>query len=365
MIDSITIKNFKCIDNETLNFSPLTILTGANSSGKSTVIQGLLLGLKYLQYQSQDMSRIAQYRNLIDNFMSYDDIYNRRVGRKNVSIDVKFKMPDPLGLKYSRFDYDNNSDPTISGDSIDKNNTNTLLLLGNSFYYVSANRQGPASIEQVGFERLFKPDLSNMYSVFEQNKSEPIHESISNERAHSPMLKHQVSYWLSQILNMNNGIDAKVERIDSNFVRLEYEFEDIGSVSPFNTGTGTSFLVRLIILCLRAKPTDTIVIENPEIHLHPYSQSKLGEFFAYLAQRGIQIVIETHCEHLIHRVRYEIYKQRLNHEFATIHYKSSATTAFETIHINQGGHFTDPDGVERGFPSGFFDKSLMELLEIG
>jgi predicted ATPase len=84
-----------------------------------------------------------------------------------------------------------------------------------------------------------------------------------------------------------------------------------------------------------------------------------------MAAKGVQIVVETHCEHLINRIRYEIYRKVLSAKDAVIHYKPGARDAFETMLINARGHYCDAAGQEKPFPGGFFDSTLAELLEIG
>ena len=108
-----------------------------------------------------------------------------------------------------------------------------------------------------------------------------------------------------------------------------------------------------------------LLIENPEIHLHPKAQSRLGEFFAWLAQNGVQVIVETHSEHLINKIRYQVYKKILNSNNVTIYYKKSIKENFINININEKGHFINENREKIQFPSGFFDSTLDELLEIG
>lgn len=100
------------------------------------------------------------------------------------------------------------------------------------------------------------------------------------------------------------------------------------------------------------------MIENPEIHLHPAAQSKLGEFFAFIASAGIQLIIETHCEHLLNRLRYEVYRDAITPDDLIIYYKGGITDPFQPIHVMKNGKY-DVD-----FPTGFFDATLTELLEM-
>ena len=118
------------------------------------------------------------------------------------------------------------------------------------------------------------------------------------------------------------------------------------------------FLYELFPYKIKAKKNDVILIENPEIHLHPASQAKVGEFLAFIVRAGIQVIIETHCEHLIYKVGYEIYKKRFLKDDVTILYKEGIQNPFIVLGFKEDGKFT------RDFPEVFFDATLAELLEM-
>ena len=169
--------------------------------------------------------------------------------------------------------------------------------------------------------------------------------------------------YFSYITDLN--IILKIERITSDQVKVYFQQNDINKINPFNLGSGMSYLAKVLIICFLAKPGDVVMIENPEIHLHPKAQSRLGEFFAFLASKGIQLIIETHSEHLLDNLRYQIFKEKFSKDDVIIYYKDSAQTPFERIFISNDGHFATPEGKKRAFPKGFFDASLEQLLEIG
>jgi len=132
---------------------------------------------------------------------------------------------------------------------------------------------------------------------------------------------------------------------------------------PENMGTGLSYLFTILTICLSAKKGNIIIIENPEIHLHPKSQAKLGEFFAFIASNGIQLIIETHNDHIINKISYEIYKNNISKDDVVIHYFSIPYKK-TTIYINTKGHFIDEQGKPTQFPEGFFDATLKEVFEM-
>ncbi|MCC4821032.1 AAA family ATPase, partial [Vibrio lentus] len=118
----------------------------------------------------------------------------------------------------------------------------------------------------------------------------------------SKTLAYQVSRWLSLVTDTKT--ELKTESLSSSQVQVYFEDATLGHVSPFNLGAGMSYVAKVIILCLVAKKGDLVIIENPEIHLHPKAQAELGVFFSFIASSGIQLVVETHCEHLINKIRH-------------------------------------------------------------
>ncbi|HND20426.1 MAG TPA: AAA family ATPase, partial [Acidobacteriota bacterium] len=74
-------------------------------------------------------------------------------------------------------------------------------------------------------------------------------------------------------------------------------------VRPANMGFGVSYTLPIIVAGLLARPGHMLVVENPEAHLHPQGQSRIGRFLALLAAKGVQVLIETHSDHVLNGIR--------------------------------------------------------------
>lgn len=172
-------------------------------------------------------------------------------------------------------------------------------------------------------------------------------------------LRSQVAYWLNHIL----GTTVKTENIQDNIIVSYKGQDDIEYYSPLNTGFGTSMVFPILIACLTAKIGDTVMIENPEVHLHPKAQSKLADFFAFIAQKGVQIILETHCEHLIYKLCYNVNQGTIDYDKVVFQYKE-INKPFEAIYTDKKGRFVDEKNNQRKFPTGFFDATLTEYLQI-
>ena len=146
--------------------------------------------------------------------------------------------------------------------------------------------------------------------------------------------------------------------MNSNII-VTYDAEDLKGLNPNQLGTAVSYLSKVLIMCINAKKGDLLMIENPEIHLHPKAQAKLGKFLTIIANAGVQLIIETHSEHVVNKIQYQIFSQKFDAEKLAIYYKSDPKEKFEQVVIDELGRYS----VD--FPEGFFDASLSDLMKIG
>lgn len=348
MIESMEITSFKCIHHELIEFAPLTLLAGPNSSGKSTVLQAILLGTS--AHQSQE--NLVQLKEVVKPFSRFSEVYNRYDNAQAVDIVITGRgWPAPLRRTLrANVPAEEQTDPPQG------------LAYESTLFYLCANRVGPEALAEL--TRELKIGESGQYALgyFEQRKDKPIHKGLIVDDALARTLKAQVGWWLSFITGFEIG--PVVEKVTPFQVKVSFNTPDLGDISPLNTGAGTSYLLKLLVMCLCAEPGNVLLVENPEIHLHPGAQSRLGCLFAFLASRGVQLVVETHCEHLVNRIRYEVYKKKLHRGDCIIYYKPGAQNPFVRIDINNRGHYADVTGREINFPSGFFDSTLVQLLEM-
>jgi predicted ATPase len=336
LLNSLDILDFKCIQKEHFNFKKLNLITGVNSSGKSTLLQSIMLISHYF----------GKKKFITENFKNFDQIRNKYTNAKFLEINL-----------------DNNifKQDFVSPKPIVKKGSNYNITKDEDIFFLNSNRIGPVDIAPFRSDEFIGNSGEYIFSWYEQNKSEIISDELvcsSSKTLHS-----NVDYWLTKIADIN--LELKTEKTTADAVKILFKSDMLDNVSPLHLGVGLSYLAKIIIMCLLIPAGKTIIIENPELYLHPRSQSLLCEFFAFVASKGTQLIIETHCEHLINRLRYEIYKNKFSENDAVIYYKSSTQKKFEKILINKRGHLTDTDGTSRLFPAGFFDINLEQLIEIG
>ncbi|MDY4388100.1 AAA family ATPase [Pectobacterium aroidearum] len=344
MLTNISISNFKSLEDESLDLKPLTILTGTNSSGKSSVIQAIMLVLKYSSTPNMySMEELTRYLN------NFSAIRNKKVNAKEIKIsiidDTKTSevviTPDVIsGSGFMEYVY----------EPIGDNDKKELL-------YLNANRMGAQ--EQVAVtERRVGNAGEFLFSTFDKIKSLPLSDCLV-KFPDSKTIAYQLAEWMSFI----SGTDSELITENSGEkIKVSFKIKDLeGSVSPFNLGAGMSYLSKVLIICLMAKKGDLILIENPEVQLHPKAQAQLGVFLTHIAKSGVQLIVETHCEHLINKIAYQVYDEAYLKQDLIIHYKPSVDDNFISLRVDETGRYTDLNNKPAVFPKGFFDATLDDL----
>jgi predicted ATPase len=167
-----------------------------------------------------------------------------------------------------------------------------------------------------------------------------------------------VHYWLGEL-----GIADRVRVRPSGRI-IEFDIVDIQTKKRrdlTSVGVGASQILPVVVLCLLAEPGDLVLLEQPELHLHPKPQQILGDFLLGIAQTGRQLIVETHSEYLVNRLRRRIVEQGLEEEQDLIRLlyakRAKGATSFEELRPNKFGSFDE-------WPEGFFDQSPRESEEI-
>lgn len=137
------------------------------------------------------------------------------------------------------------------------------------------------------------------------------------------------------------------------------------STNALNMGFGVSYSLPIIVALLSAREGDILVLENPEAHLHPRGQRKIGELVALAAANGVQIFMETHSDHVLNGIRLSVRNKKISSDKVKINYFYEYLSE-EGIQKHEK---TSPEILEDGslsnWPEGFFDewdKAIDELF---
>ena len=377
MIKELQIQNFKCFQQSIpFEFSKLNLLTGINGRGKSSLLQTFLV-------LSQSASRNPDLRKLVINdellnLGNFDDIKNSDTPRgENIHFNFKFDSPfiDEVKIQYAE-----NPDQPLEAECVNieiKSQGRTVNLepkkkqwddivltfaeLIKKIHFVSADRLGPVKyVDKNNLPEFVHVGPRGEHSINILANSlnlANVNELLYKGNDAKSVIQQTVE-WMSYILEGAKIDIGGKEKESSVLYMLLNNKSNSYAYKPANVGFGYSYILPLIVTGLIAKPGETIIIENPEAHLHPRAQSKISEFFARVASCGIQVFIESHSEHILNGLRVSALNPEINikHDELVIHYFNESFTS-EKLSINEKGKIAN-------WPSGFFDQQEIDLSTI-
>ena len=125
---------------------------------------------------------------------------------------------------------------------------------------------------------------------------------------------------------------------------------------PIHTGFGLTQVLPIMVAALSANRDDLLLIENPEVHLHPAGQAAMGEFLAKVAAAGVQVMIETHSDHVLNGIRRAVKNHTLPSEDVALHFFRPRREEGRGGDPQVQSLILDADGNIDSWPKGFFDQ---------
>ncbi|NES00384.1 MAG: DUF3696 domain-containing protein [Symploca sp. SIO1B1] len=365
MIHSMRLKNFKPFADQFFEFKPLTLLSGLNSTGKSSLLQSLLLLRQSHQQRLLPNIGLALNGELVRIGTAQDALFE---GAKTEEISFEVVLENSLEGIW-RFNYDREVDVLNLASSPVVPEVYKSSLFNNKFHYLQAERIGPrAFFEMSDFQvrQLGQLGVRGEYTAhfLSINGLQVIpNSSLIYPEAKSLDLIDQVEAWMGEV---SPGTRIKINsNPDIDLMNLQYSYGDSNLYRATNVGFGITYTLPIIVAVLASEPGTLILLENPEAHLHPQGQAKMGELLALAASCGVQVVIETHSDHVLNGIRLAVHGGKLEPEDVQLHYfqrqekLGQAVTKVISPRIDRNGRIDQ-------WPDGFFDewdKSLEMLLE--
>jgi predicted ATPase len=182
---------------------------------------------------------------------------------------------------------------------------------------------------------------------------------FSHAKRKSATLHDAVVDWLSY-LGVAEEVSTSDEGVFGN--RLRVQTSGSGAMHDLtNVGVGVSQVLPIVVMALLAPPASFIILEQPELHLHPKVQARLADFFIALAVDGKQTLSETHSEYLIDRLRLRValsenaaIREAINIMFSR---KANVGTSLVNIELTEYGSILE-------WPDDFFDQAQGDVGRI-
>lgn len=358
MIDEIAVTNFKRFSHLTLPFGRLTLLTGINSGGKSSVIQALLL------LHSKQLPGGAVPLNGLHGLALGEatDVLNSNAANNEIEISITAggtRGSIALEVPHER------SPSLIAMRTELPEALDEMTGQERGFVYLSAERLGPRDLQEVAVD--FDDDLAVgsrgefTAHVLSQLGRAPVDPARLHPETDSSggvvTLNSQAELWMSTLVSPIQieatwlaGTNAAMVRFRPPDLLTEW-------LRPTNVGFGVSYALPIVVAGLTAPSEGLLVVENPEAHLHPAGQSAMGRFLARVAAGGTQVLVETHSDHVLDGVRRAVAAEgSIRPDDVIVHFFGTDPTPV-TLSVDERGSMS-------GWPRGFFDQTEADLAEL-
>lgn len=354
MIKNIKVKNFKCFEELSVECRELNLLTGVNGMGKSTLIQALLL----LRQTYERADFVNNHVLLNGRYISLGSINDISYWYKNTDEIEITVTEDSQNFECS---YDKKNKALVLAGISSK--AKQCSLTGNGFEYISAERLGPRRYyddlehEQYSFSQVGVKGEYAVSSLYTLGSDFRVYENMKNPIEATGRLELQVNAWMSEI---SPGIKIKIiPYFDANMMGLRYGKQTImgeESSNAVNMGFGVSYILPVIIALLKARKDDLLIIENPEAHIHPKGQRRVGELIARAAANGVQVILETHSDHVLNGIRLSVKQGIIKPQQVKLNYFNIYKDNSGMIKHEKTSPEILADGSLSCWPDGFFDE---------
>ncbi|MDG5750461.1 DUF3696 domain-containing protein [Qipengyuania sp. XHP0211] len=353
-LTSLRIEQFKCFADLQVPLRHLTLFTGFNGAGKSTAIQSLLLlaqGAKSGSWVASAPESFVPLNGDIVRLGSIGDVV--RAGapggrvRFEVASDTETIELSLTGRSGAR---------VLSAEATDGSPNDQLLRSLDRLVHISAVRSGPADsfpmpdrphtgVPDVGVDGRF---ASYWYHA---RADEPVAATRCLPGSEGDTFRRQLDAWLDFLAP---GANANVQILPvASALALQFRLSGTGEWKrPANVGYGLTYAFPILVQLLASAEGDVVVIDSPEAHLHPQAQSRMGRLLAAFAAAGVQILVETHSDHVLNGVRLAVADGVMPAAELGILFFAGASETDHGVTIP----VTDVTGRIDSWPEGFFDQ---------
>lgn len=372
----IELKNFKCFNNASIPLNGLTLLTGANGAGKSSVIQAFTLLRRTIEHCAKWNDKDKRYEYLTNSEtnnlnVELNGAYCLALGTSaqvlpiNSNEDfVEIKFIDGESYLSVTYEIENENELHITPNEVQNTFGNESKLFAQEFFYLNAERIGPRISQgvkfykypNVGWQGEFVAQILGDTNFTQKFVVDENRRAVETE---SPKIEQQTKAWMNFVLpGFDINADYKEELLSAQ-IRVDSSFTRGNPVLATNVGFGISYVLPIVVTGLLAPKGCFMIVENPEAHLHPSAQSRIGRFLAAIANAGVNVIVETHSDHVINGIQIAAVKNEINSSLVTINYFSPKEQQPEcvSISLNEKGELSK-------WPEGFFDQTQIDFAQL-
>lgn len=411
----LSVEGYKSIaSKQTLKFDGLTVLAGANSSGKSSFMQPFLILKQTVEnhYDSGSLELYGENARLTDSSQIISKVpqyvkksFSVEMETEKNTCSVSYKYKAGYGLQVESVTWLNESLPKgltlkigMKHEDIESNVPEEdfkfikkfydrenltpkwktirekcfisaeLSFKGDKFSRLKAGIEPTNQLKNFVTRLIHVPGLrGNPERIYKIAASEDVYPGSFEKyvasiiSSWSKLSKYEVKYaqLKSQLLDLGLASNIKTKKIDDTSVEIQISRSrnsgEQDCVNLADVGFGVSQTIPVLVALIGAKKGQYVYIEQPELHLHPKAQFKLAGIIASAINRGVQVIIETHSSILIRGIQIAVVKKELDKERVSLNW---FTQDIETGETRVSKASLDEFGAFGDWPEDFDDTSL-------
>ena len=363
ILKALQIEDFKCFERLRVPLASLTVLSGYNGAGKSTALQPILL-----------LAQAARRRTWTYDAAMGDLPLNGEIVRLGSAGDVIRAQSLHSTAHFELF----GDEKSLALGATAKTGSRSLSVTKREgsgdwpelftslarLVHLSAVRGGPAEAfptpDRVSDQA---PDVGvdGRFASYWYHELADTEIDLARQYPGEPgtTFRKQVDAWLSRLAP---GASANVQALPvASMLALQFRLSETGEWRrPANVGYGLTYAFPILVALLAAEPGDIVIIDSPEAHLHPQAQSRMGRMLAAFAAAGIQLIVETHSDHVLNGIRLAVRDKVLPAaELSLLFFAGSSL---------EGHGVTSPridnEGRINEWPDGFFDQGDKDVAQL-
>jgi hypothetical protein len=400
LIEQIQVKGYKSLVDATLHVKPLTLLAGTNSSGKSSIMQPLLLIKQTMEAPYQPAGALAETAEELVTRISgiRSNVFSISFNGCNVFSAVKNKITLEFSYKVSGsgfiYEYQKSVQPKQGEVIITPDLLITpFIFLGyeketirvvseNVFLGLKVRNSENPQAGEAGFRPTFiledtLPTVMHIPGLrVTPKRSYPIAFSQNKIKGTFDLYAAgTISQWQQQkntnsLIQLNNcllrlGLTDSVTADEKNANEVELSVSRLPAgtkgktkksdmVNIADVGIGVSQVLPILVALIAAQEGQIVYVEQPELHLHPRAQVAMAELLAEAANRGVRVIVETHSSLLLLTIQTLIAQEKIKNTDVALHwFVRDAKGATQVTYVQP-----DEDGAYGEWPEDFGDVEL-------
>lgn len=356
MLNLIRLQSFKRFAELELQLRHLTVLTGLNSAGKSTVLQAILLahqsslgGGHSVAISGQPGLELGQAADILA-LNASSPVIGIELGEARSGRQYRWE--------FDAGEFAATDSPFLRIIESPKNPPAPIGARDSALTYLSAERLGPRTSSPTA---ALEPDA---LSVGEDGRYVAHSLAVGSRRTVAEARRHpataartllsQTEGWMSELIGPVQFDASLVHRTSLATLHLKTGGYAGEWMLPTNVGFGLSYSLPVVVAGLAMPENSVLIVDSPEAHLHPKAQSAMGHFLATIAASGVQVLVETHSDHVLNGIRRSVASDKVipADDVAILFF--GATTPPTHIEITATGSMST-------WPEGFFDQIERDL----